>query len=315
MSDKPTIIFAGTPEFAAVQLAALLSAGYKPALVLTQPDRPRGRGQKLSACPVKALALLAGCHVQTPISFKDPQTLQLIESMQADLMIVSAYGHILPKSVLKMPKHGCWNIHPSLLPKRRGATPIQHAILEGADETGVCLMQLDSKMDAGDILLSSSYALNGDITSGLLSEAMAKEGATLLLKGLSDISYTVSQAVPQDHRQATYTHKIEKEHAHLDFTQDAHTIDRQIRAYNPQPVAYASLEGLRIRIWSAMMTTAPSLSAPGTIECIEDNGIMVATATTLLSLKQCQIPGKTVQDVTQLLSTKQCPFKIGAQFK
>lgn len=236
------IIFAGTPEFAAVHLKALLDAGIKPVAVYTQPDRPAGRGHKLTPSPVKALALEAGIEVFTPENFKDKEEIKKFEDLKADLCIVVAYGIILPQRVIDAPKCGCINVHGSILPKYRGAAPIQRALLDGEEETGVSIMKLTLKLDAGDVYSVATLKIEKNDTSATLFAKLADLGAMTLLIALPKIFDGSLKAVPQDEDAVTYAMKISKEESHINFNQSAEVVDRTIRGLNPWPVATTELK-------------------------------------------------------------------------
>jgi methionyl-tRNA formyltransferase len=235
------LIFAGTPEFAAQSLSAILAAGHQVALVLTQPDRPSGRGMTLRPSPVKALALASGIEVFQPLTLKDPAVQERLHAVGAEVMVVAAYGLILPQAVLDLPRYGCLNIHASLLPRWRGAAPIQRAILAGDTETGVCIMQMEAGLDTGPVLLSDRLPLASDETAGSLHDKLADLGARLIVNALEKIPLP---AVPQSDTGITYAAKIEKAEALLDWRLPAAEIERKVRAFNPFPGAATMLEGI-----------------------------------------------------------------------
>ncbi|RKZ96443.1 MAG: methionyl-tRNA formyltransferase, partial [Gammaproteobacteria bacterium] len=232
------IIFAGTPDFAAVALQSLLDSQHEIIAVYTQPDRPAGRGRKLTASPVKALALEHDIPVYQPVSLKDEAAQQELIELQADIMIVVAYGLILPEIILAAPQYGCLNIHASILPRWRGAAPIQRAILAGDQATGVTIMQMDKGLDTGDMLLINRCAINPGDTASSLHDQLALMGGTAIMQTLADIEAHRLQPQAQDDTQATYAHKLDKQEAQIDWHQDADDIVRKIQAFNSWPVAY-----------------------------------------------------------------------------
>jgi methionyl-tRNA formyltransferase len=243
------LIFAGTPEFAAAALDALIRAGHDIALVLTQPDRPAGRGMKLQPSPVKQLALEKNLPVFQPPSLKNSEAQKVIADVRADAMVVAAYGLILPQAVLDMPKHGCLNIHASLLPRWRGAAPIHRAIEAGDAETGITIMQMDAGLDTGAMLLTRKLNIEADDTTGSLHEKLSALGAGAIVDALAQREQLTP--ILQPGAGITYAHKISKEEARIDWQQPAVAIERKIRAFNPYPVAFALLHGELLRIWRA----------------------------------------------------------------
>jgi len=281
------LIFAGTPDFAAQALSAILAAGHEVPLVLTQPDRPAGRGMKLQASAVKQLALAHNLPVFQPERLKDPATHEPIRAAQADVMVVAAYGLILPQSVLDMPRYGCLNIHASLLPRWRGAAPIQRAIEAGDAETGVTIMQMDAGLDTGAMLLSESLKLGADETAGELHDRLAMLGARLIVDALAQ--YDTLTPVAQPASGVTYAAKIGKAEAQLDWTQAADVLARKIRAFNPFPGATLTLASESVKIWRA--ETVIGAGNPGQILAADANGIVVATTQGALRLTELQKPG------------------------
>jgi methionyl-tRNA formyltransferase len=283
------LVFAGTPEFAAVALAALLDAGQAVALVLTQPDRPSGRGMRAQPSLVKTLALRHGIEVFQPQSLKrDPAAQERIRAQQADLLIVAAYGLILPQSVLDMPRFGAVNIHASLLPRWRGAAPIQRAIQAGDAESGVVLMQMAAGLDTGALLASARTPIGARDTAGSLHDRLATLGAQLLVATLPRLPLP---AVPQATEGVTYAAKIDKTEARLDWQKSAAELDRQIRAFNPFPVACAHLEGEMLKIHAAHPLPTPTTALPGTVLTVGRDGICVACGKDALMLTELQKPG------------------------
>jgi methionyl-tRNA formyltransferase len=283
------IVFAGTPGFSAHALTALLAAGHDIALVLTQPDRPAGRGMKLKMSPVKEVALTHDLAIAQPESLKPEAARQVIVDVQADLMVVAAYGLILPQAVLDIPRLGCVNIHASLLPRWRGAAPIQRAIEAGDGETGITLMQMDAGLDTGDILSLHPLAISDTDTAGSLHDKLAALGAESIVGLLPALAQGTVKSVPQDSRQSTYAAKISKDEAHLDWRRPAQMLDRQIRAFNPFPGSSTELNGAGLKIWQAR--PAPGQGAPGEILSVAPDGIRVACGNAALTLQELQLAG------------------------
>jgi len=293
------VAFAGTPEFAAVALQGLLNSAHEVVLVLSQPDRPAGRGRKLLASPVKKLALSAGIPVQQPLSLKSAEARAELATVQFDVMIVAAYGLILPAEVLSMPALGCLNIHGSLLPRWRGAAPIHRAILNGDQQTGICIMLMDEGLDTGAVLSSEAIAIGKNETSGQLHDRLAELGSRVLLASLTGHCNGTLEPVVQPSEGVNYAQKLSKDEAVLDFQDSALALHRRICAFNPWPVAESSLDGERVRIWnselqSAMPETPGVLQSPapaGTILACGDEGVDVATGDGVLRLISVQRPG------------------------
>lgn len=296
------LIFAGTPEFAAQALAALIAAGYDIPLVLTQPDRPAGRGMKLKMSPVKELALRHGLHVEQPERLKEAESWAPIIEAKADLMIVAAYGLILPQSVLDIPRLGCVNIHASLLPRWRGAAPIQRAIEAGDAKTGITLMQMDAGLDTGAMLSKAAVPIAAEDTAGSLHDKLAELGAREIVALLPRLQSGEAKAEPQDTNLATYAKKIGKEDAAIDWRRPAIEIDRQIRAFNPVPGAYTSLDGEALKIWRACPTEGKG--APGEIIAITRDAITVACGEGAMELLEVQKAGGKRLPVAALLTGK-----------
>ncbi len=292
------LIFAGTPEFAASALAALIQAGHEIPLVLTQPDRPAGRGMQLQPSPVKQLALQHGIEVFQPLSLKkDPTAQERIASIQADAMIVAAYGLILPQTVLDMPRLGCLNIHASLLPRWRGAAPIQRSIEAGDAETGVCIMQMEAGLDTGPVLARDATPIGAEDTAASLHDRLAAMGARLLVDTLPRLPLTPE---PQPEAGITYAAKIEKSEAALHWTRPALELDRQIRAFNPFPAALAHFQGNPVKIWAAH--PVPGQGQPGTVLAVDKHGITVACGEGALCLTQLQKAGGKRLEAAQFLA-------------
>jgi methionyl-tRNA formyltransferase len=279
-------VFAGTPEFAAQALAAVLAAGHDVPLVLTQPDRPAGRGMALQPSAVKRLAMAHGIEVFQPVSLKDSAALERIADAAPEVMVVAAYGLILPQRVLDLPNHGCLNIHASLLPRWRGAAPIQRALEAGDAETGVCIMQMEAGLDTGPVLLRGVLPVGADETAATLHDRLAELGARLIVEALARLPLP---AAPQPEAGVTYAHKIDKAEATVDWRRPADAIDRQVRAFNPFPGAQARLDGQPVKIWRA--SPVSGAGEIGTILAVDRSGIVVACGTGALRIEELQKAG------------------------
>lgn len=294
------LIFAGTPEFAAQALRAIVAAGHQVVLVLTQPDRQSGRGMAVHASPVKELALACGIEVFQPPSLKDAAAQQRLRDAGADAMIVAAYGLILPPAVLDLPRLGCINIHASLLPRWRGAAPIQRAILAGDRETGVCIMQMDAGLDTGAVLHRQSLPITDDDTAASLHDKLAVLGARLIVEALAKFPLT---PCAQPAEGATYAAKIEKAEAWLDWCLPALQLARQVRAFNPFPGAVARVCGNQIKVWRAEVENIEgALAEPGTVLAADKAGIVVACGHGALRLTELQKAGGKRLPVAQFLA-------------
>jgi methionyl-tRNA formyltransferase len=305
------IIFAGTPEFAASALAALLDE-HEVIAVLTQPDRPAGRGMQLSASPVKQLALQHGITVLQPVSLKGEEVQQQIAALNADVMVVAAYGLILPKAVLEMPRFGCLNIHASLLPRWRGAAPIQRAILAGDSETGITIMQMDVGLDTGDMLLRDVCTIDDVDNAQTLHDKLASMGARSIVNTLNFMEKNSLIPVRQDDALACYAAKLLKGEAQIDWSQDAEQIARAVRAYNPFPVCQAKLKDVVVKIWQAEVINAERTGIPGEVLTADKSGITVACGKDALRLQVLQRPGGRAQPAVQFLQAM--PVHLGDHF-
>ncbi len=283
------IAFAGTPEFAAVALEAMLAAGHDVRLVLTQPDRPAGRGQKVLASPVKQLAAKHGIAVHQPERLRDPAThVPLIEAA-VDVLVVAAYGLILPQAVLDIPRRGCINIHASLLPRWRGAAPIQRAIEAGDPETGVTIMRMEAGLDTGPMLLKEALPIAADDSAATLHDKLAAQGGRLIVAALARLDSLAPEAQPE--AGVTYANKIDKREAAIDWSQPAAVIERRIRAFDPFPGSLSSLRGETLKLWQATMVAAGGSGAAGTVLDVGAAGIVVACGEGALRLTELQKPG------------------------
>lgn len=283
------ILFAGTPEFAATALHSLVQAGYPVVAVLTQPDRPAGRGMQLTASPVKQYALRNGLAVLQPASLKTEPIRQTLRDFGADVMVVAAYGLILPQAVLEIPRYGCLNIHASLLPRWRGAAPIQRAILAGDRETGITIMQMDAGLDTGDMLLQKRCPISATDTAQTLHDRLAALGADSIVEALQGLAGGTLQPQRQDEGLACYASKITKAEARLDWSRPAAELARAVRAYNPFPIAQTEWHGTMIKIWQARPT--PGTGIAGTVLTTGKAGIEVACGDGALLLETLQKPG------------------------
>ena len=311
---KLKIIYAGTPEFAVPALKALINNGYNVCAVFTQPDRPAGRGQKMTGSAVKQVAEQHGIPIHQPTTLKDTEQQQAIANYKADLMVVAAYGLILPQIVLGLPRLGCFNIHASWLPRWRGAAPIQRAILAGDTETGISIMQMAAGLDTGDVICLEGCAIADNDTAETLHDKLAKLGGEAILDALQQIEKDDVVRTPQQNALVTYAKKLTKQEAKLDWQQDALQLDRAVRAYNAWPVAFTELNGETIRIWQARPLPAKTDKAPGTILGVDKEGIDVATGTGVLRLKKIQLPGKKAMNVAEILNSNNPRFTVGAKF-
>lgn len=298
------IVFAGTPEFAVPALRACAARGEVVA-VYTQPDRPAGRGRQLQMSPVKQAALELGLPVQQPLNFKSEEALDMLRSYEADLMVVVAYGLILPQAVLDTPRLGCWNVHASLLPRWRGAAPIQRAIAAGDTITGVCLMQMEKGLDTGPVLLQLKTPIGPKDNGGSLHDRLSQLGAEVLRDGLTLARAGMSlQAEAQPEAGVTYARKIEKSEAKLEWDLSAKALADQIRAFNPWPVAETELQDERVRVYQAMVLGDDSGKPPGTVLAAGKDGIDVACGQGTLRLLALQRDGGRVQSAAEYLNAR-----------
>ncbi|TAN05831.1 MAG: methionyl-tRNA formyltransferase [Rhodanobacteraceae bacterium] len=301
------LVFAGTPEFALPGLRACLAADAGVVAVYTQPDRPAGRGRKLAPSPVKQAAQTAGIPVEQPESLKTPDAQQRLRKHAPDLIVVIAYGLILPRKVLAVPRLGCWNVHASLLPRWRGAAPIQRAILAGDAETGVCLMQMQAGLDTGPVLLSEATPIRADDTGGTLHDRLAELGSHVLADGLRRVVAGENlHPTPQPETGATYAHKLDKAEARLDFTQPARELERKVRAFDPWPVAEAELAGERVRVWGALALPSPEsrVPSPGSVISANKLGVDLACGEGVLRILKLQRAGGRVIGAADYLNAR-----------
>ncbi len=292
MSTPLRIVYAGTPEFAVPALAGLCQSLHRVVAVYTQPDRPAGRGRVLTASPVKVCALEHGLPVEQPVNFRDEKVVEHLRSHAPDVMVVAAYGLLLPQAVLDIPRFGCINIHGSLLPRWRGAAPIQRAILAGDVETGVTIMRMEAGLDTGPMLRKQAFAIEAQDTAAAVHDRMAVLGAQLLLEVLKDLTTALAHAQIQPETGVTYAKKLSKEEALLDWSQPASQLHRQVRAFNPWPIAETRLHGEQLRVWQAEVIEIRHSAAPGTVLAAGSTGIQVACGSGVLNLIQVQQAGR-----------------------
>ncbi|WP_338883727.1 methionyl-tRNA formyltransferase [Xenorhabdus sp. TH1] len=313
MSDSLRIIFAGTPDFAARHLAALLNSQHQVVGVLAPPDKPAGRGKKLTPSPVKVLAEEHDIPVFQPKTLRTEESQQWVMAQQADIMIVVAYGLILPQAILDIPRLGCLNVHGSLLPRWRGAAPIQRSIWAGDQETGITIMQMNAGLDTGDMLLKAICPITNEDTSASLYEKLADIGPKALLNTLDLITSETHQPEIQDDTLATYAEKLSKDEAKIDWNLSASQIERCIRAFNPWPMSFFSVDDQPIKIWQAEVIAEQTTQPPGTIINADKRGIQIATADGILNIVQLQPPGKKAMSAADLLNSKREWFTPGSK--
>ena len=296
------LVFAGTPDFAATALKALIAAGHTIVGVYSQPDRPAGRGRKLQPSPVKQVALDHEIPVFQPETLKTAEAQKQLADLKPDVMIVAAYGLILPKAVLDIPTHGCLNIHASLLPRWRGAAPIQRAIAAGDSETGITIMQMDEGLDTGAMLLKSLTAIDTSDTGGSLHDRLAELGGKAIVEALELLKKGELTGEPQNDDLACYASKLSKTEGHIDWATDATAIERLVRAFNPWPGTYTDLGDQRIRIHEARALVTDSDAFPGTVVHRDRDGIDIACGNGTLRITRLQLPGSRAQSVNDLIN-------------
>ncbi|WP_282040057.1 methionyl-tRNA formyltransferase [Halomonas alimentaria] len=316
-SRSLSVIFAGTPDFAAESLAALLASHHRVIAVYTQPDRPSGRGRKLTPSPVKALALEHDLPVYQPESLKDPETQAELAALDADIMVVVAYGLILPGAVLEAPRLGCLNVHASLLPRWRGAAPIQRAIEAGDAESGVTIMQMDEGLDTGDMLLVRPTPITASTTGGELHDTLATLGGKAIVEALDALAEAGLSATPQPEEGVTYAAKLSKAEAELDFRCPAAELAARVRAFNPWPVAWCAFDGDRLRLLLAEthdLGEGEAPAAPGTLLAHDDDALRIACGPEgreVLRVTRAQLPGGKALPVAELLRARADRFPAG----
>ena len=311
MNAPLKIVFAGTPEFAALHLQALIDSHHEVIAVYSQPDRPAGRGNKLQASAVKQLALQHNIPVYQPVSLKSADAQAELANLQADLMVVVAYGLLLPQPVLDTPKYGCINVHGSLLPSWRGAAPIQRAIWAGDAQTGVTIMQMDAGLDTGPMLHTSSIAIDSTDTSATLYQKLAEIGPQALLDTLDKLADIKPQK--QDDSQASYAKKLSKEEARINWQDDAEQLERNVRAFNPWPVSYFELGGQTVKVWQSQLQLVGDNQSyqPGEIIRADKQGILVKAGKHALLLQNLQFPGKKPMAIADVLNGRSELFAAG----
>lgn len=288
------IVFMGTPDFAVGSLKALTESGkHEIVAVFTQPDRPKGRGNKMLMTPVKEYALEHGFEVHQPLKVKDQEVIDLLQSFNPDLIVVAAFGQFLPKAILEMPKYGCINVHASLLPKYRGAAPIQYAIIKGEKESGVTIMQMDIGMDTGDMLSKVIVPIGEETTMGELHDALMEEGAKLLLTTIDGLEAGTVKAVPQNNAEATYATLLDRSMERIDWSKPAAEVHNLIRGFNPAPSTYTKLpNGKSLKLWCSRVTSETAKAVPGTVVEVSKKTFKVACGDVLLEILEVQPESK-----------------------
>ncbi len=315
-------MFAGTPDFAASVMTAILNSPHNIIACYTQPDRPAGRGRKLTASPVKALAQEHDIPVYQPLNFKQAEDLEQLQALNADLMVVVAYGIILPKAVLETPQLGCINVHASLLPRWRGAAPIQRAIAEGDKETGVTIMQMDEGLDTGAMISKVTTPISLSDTGGSLHDRLAELGAEACVSALNALSTGNVNAEPQDNNLANYAHKLSKEEGRIQWDLPNHKVHNLIRAFNPWPVSHTEMDGKKVRLFDVALVdvalveaeTIDPQNAPGTILEANKQGLTVTTGSGAIRITRMQLSGAKQLPVTDILNSRKEQFSEGKQF-
>ncbi len=295
------VIFMGTPDFAVGTLEEIIKAGHEVALVVSQPDKPRGRSGALQFPPVKECAVSHGIEVFQPKKIREEENVEYLRKYNADIIVVAAFGQILPKSILDMPKYGCINVHASLLPKYRGAAPIQWAVINGDAVTGVTIMQMDVGMDTGDMIAKREVVIGEEETGGGLFDKLAEVGAKLCVDTMVDIENGTAIRTPQNHEEATHVSMINKELGNIDWNKSATEIERLIRGLNPWPSAFTKLDGKTFKIWKAKVVSTDSSKEPGSIVRVDKGVMEVQTGEGILSLLEVQLEGKKRMEIDAFL--------------
>ena len=286
------IVYMGTPDFAVPPLAALVQNGYEVTAVVTQPDKPKGRGKTLLPTPVKEEAMKHDIPVYQPLKVREPEFVETLKKLEPDMIIVAAFGQIIPKAILDMPRFGCVNVHASLLPKYRGAAPIQWAVLNGDQVTGVTTMRMDEGLDTGDMIMKQEVIMDEDETGGSLFDKLSEVGARLCAKTMEAIENGTAVYTPQDDALATHTGKIQKEMGSIDWSKDAEVIERLVRGLNPWPSAYTRIDDKNLKIWRAKVISHEVKAAPGCILKVTKDELEVQTGNGVLALLEVQLEGK-----------------------
>ena len=305
------IIFMGTPDFSVGTLEALVEAGHEIVLAVTQPDKPKGRGKEMQFTPVKECALAHNIPVYQPKKIREPECIEELKKYQADVCVVVAFGQILPKEILEMTPYGCINVHASLLPKYRGAAPIQRSLWAGDAETGVTIMQMDVGLDTGDMLYKLSCPITAEDTSGTLYDKLAELGPQGLITTLKQLADGTAKPEVQDETLVTYAEKLSKEEARIDWSLSAAQLERCIRAFNPWPMSWLEIEGQPVKVWKASVIDTATNAAPGTILEANKQGIQVATGDGILNLLSLQPAGKKAMSAQDLLNSRREWFVPG----
>ena len=311
MSTPLKVVFAGTPDFAARHLQGLIDSPHQIVLVMSQPDRPAGRGKRLQASPVKAMALDAGLPIWQPALLKSADSEAILSQYEADILVVVAYGLILPTAILGIPKLGCLNVHASLLPRWRGAAPVQRAIESGDTATGVSIMAMEPGLDTGPVLFTRRLPISSAHTGGTLLDDLAQLGVTALIDGLENIDTLLAKATPQDDSEATYAHKVKKQEGALDWSAAAALLARRVRAFHPAPGCYTLLGGDRLKVLAAHAVDEPHHGSAGEIVATDELGIRVSCGEGQLVITEAQLPGAKAQSVATLLRGHQARFQPG----
>ncbi|HET8691737.1 MAG TPA: methionyl-tRNA formyltransferase [Steroidobacteraceae bacterium] len=310
MDPRLAVAFAGTPDFAVPSLEAIAASRHRLVAVFTQPDRPSGRGRKASASPVKERALALGLPVRQPASLKDAAAAAEIAAFAPDVMVVVAYGLLLPPAVLAIPRLGCLNVHASLLPRWRGAAPIARAILAGDARTGVCIMRMEEGLDTGPVMLARELPIGERETAGELEQKLAAEGGRAIVEALDALAAGRASFTPQDPAGATYAAKLTKAEARLDWREDASALERRVRALNPRPVAETTLDGAQLRVYEAQARPAAPSRVPGTVIAADADGIVVMAGHDALAILRAQLPGRRVVSAAELANARPLVGKV-----
>ena len=295
------VIFMGTPDFAVGTLKSLIASEHEVTAVVTQPDKPKGRGKAMQFPPVKEVAVEAGIPVLQPRRVREPETVEAIRNIEADVIVVVAFGQIIPKEILTMKKYGCINVHASLLPKYRGAAPIQWAVIDGEKESGVTTMQMDEGLDTGDMLLKAVVPLEKEETGGSLFDKLSSTGAGLLLETLAGLEKGTILPEKQEESPTAYAKMLKKEMGLIDWTKSAEELERLVRGLNPWPSAYSHLNGKTLKIWQAEVEERDSENEPGTVVCVSKDGFGVQTGKGTLKIRELQLEGKKRMDAGAFL--------------
>lgn len=307
------IIFMGTPDFSVPVLEALLQAGHEVVLAVTQPDKPKGRGKAVQCSAVKEAAVAHQIPVYQPVRIREPECIAYLKTYEAQIMVVAAFGQILPKELLTMPEYGCINVHASLLPKYRGASPIQWAVINGDETTGVTIQQMDVGIDTGDILAATELPLAEDETGGSLFEKLSQAGAALCVQTIARIQDGTVTRTRQDETQATHVGMIHKQMGRIDWTKPAAEIERLIRGLNPWPGTFTSLDGRMLKIWKAAVLEGADNGQAGQIVCADKHQLAVQTGQGQLALLEVQLEGKKRMETSVFL--RGCPVVQGQQLQ